>query len=111
MGNYAPVMEMLDGVISQYQEEFEKANQTVGLNGFIDNYDMNSLLKSNNRAQAALKIRAIVIEAEDEDKGNITRLANQWMNEAIRAGNYSVAHIYENVIKALTMTNPSREID
>lgn len=106
MGFYAPVLEMLDKVIDSYREEFHEANKAVGGNGFLDNYDMNHLLKSNNKAQAALKIRAIISSVNEEDKANVAHIAGLWMNDAIKAGNYSVAHLYENVIKELSKLNP-----
>ena len=106
MGFYAPVLEMLDKVIDSYRKEFHEANKAVGGNGFLDNYDMNHLLKSNNKAQAALKIRAIVSSVNEEDKANVAHIAGLWMNDAIKAGNYSVAHLYENVIKELSKLNP-----
>jgi hypothetical protein len=107
MSHYTSVVEMLDGVISKCQEEFKEANETVSFNGFIDNYDMNNLMKSNNKAQAALKVRAIILTALEEDRVNISHITGLWMNDAIRSGNYSVAHFYENVIKALNPTNPT----
>lgn len=109
MSIYGPVIEMLDEVIESYREEFKQANETVTLNGFLDNYDMNHLLKSNSKVQAALRIRAIVISVEEKDKSNICRLVESWMNEAIRAGNYSVARLYENVLKIMNQSGPDTD--
>lgn len=104
MSIYSPVIEMLDEVIANYREEFQQADKVVSENGFLDNYDMNNLLKSNSKAQAALKVRAVVSSVEEEDRSNVCRMVEVWMNDAIRTGNYSVAHLYENVLKSLNQT-------
>lgn len=104
MSIYTPAVEMLDEVIASYRKEFQQADKVVSENGFLDNYDMNHLLKSNSKAQAALKARAVVTSVEEEDRSNVCRMVEAWMNDAIKSGNYSVAHLYESVLRILNKT-------
>jgi hypothetical protein len=107
MSIYEPVEKLLDGVIKDFKDEFQRAQITVEELSVLDPYEMNRLLKSNARAQAALTMKSLINDATELDQSKLIKQVENLMNEAMKVGGYAVSSFCEKVLKTLNTLEPS----
>lgn len=105
MSIYEPVEKLLDEAIRDFKDEFQRANSTVGELCVLEPYEMNGLLKSNARARAAMTVKTLIKDADEQAHSTVVRQVENLTNEAIKMGSYSVGRFYERVIHTLKQSS------
>jgi hypothetical protein len=105
MSIYEPVEKLLDEVIKDFKDEFQRAQITVDERSVLEPYDMNRLLQSNAKAQAALTVEALIKDAVELDRSKLIKQVENLMNEAMKVGGYSVSSFYEKILQVLNSMN------